>query len=145
MMKRLTVLSLAGALALAAAGCNNTPSISVPTPISVSEVFPITDADGNADPIEPGTNAFTWHFNIATSGLITATLTRLDPVQTVGLSLGTWSEVQQICQPVLINDAATLNTAINGQASSLGAFCVRIYDSGHMTDPANYVIRVDHP
>jgi hypothetical protein len=127
-------------------GCDN-PSIGLPptTPGGVSEVFPIADADGNTQPITPGEAAFTWHFNIASSGLIKATITRLEPVQTVGLSLGTWSDAQQICQPVLINDQATLNVEINGQASSLGAFCVRIYDSGRMTEPASYVIRVDHP
>lgn len=144
-MKRLTALSLAGGLALMALGCDSS-GVQLPTnPDNVSEVFPIADADGNTQPIVPGTAAATWHFNIARSGIITATITRLDPTETVGLSLGTWSDTQQLCQPVLINDTATLNTVINGTASTLGAFCVRIYDSGQMTEPASYVIRVDHP
>jgi hypothetical protein len=144
-MHRLTASIFAVTLALGAAACDD-PVPTTPGGDILSEVFPIADANGVTLPITPGGGA-TWHFTLATSGQITATITRLEPDATVivGFSLGVWNDASQVCQPVLIRDTAVINTAITGQASFAGTFCVRIYDAGRLVDPVNYVIRVDHP
>jgi hypothetical protein len=144
-MHRLTASIVAVTLALTAVACDD-PVATTPDPVLVSEVFPIANAEGVSPPLVVG-GAATWHFTLATSGTITATITRLEPdaTVTVGFALGTWNDASQVCQPVLIRDNAVINTAINGAASFAGTFCVRIYDVGTLTDAVNYVIRVDHP
>ena len=77
---------------------------------------------------------------------MSAKLTALGPDGTVlvGLSLGTWNSQTGVCQIILRNDAAVLNTTITGAAQQTGNFCVSIYDVGKLTGLTTYSIDVTH-
>jgi hypothetical protein len=94
--------------------------------------------------------AATHPFATQASGTVTATLTALSAPEgtRVGLALGTFSN--SACQLVITRDDAIAPTTITGSVSagSVGAvdnLCVRIYDVGGLTGPADYEIQVSHP
>src|SRR5688572_13442157 len=99
---------------------------------------PTTPTDPPVEIAEPFTGtltingAFTHAFIVQRAGQATATLTSLSPdsAAVISLSLGTWNG--QVCQILLANDAATLNTTVVGTASA-GNFCVRLLDVGRLT------------
>jgi hypothetical protein len=66
-----------------------------------------------------------------------------DSAIVMGLSLGTWNGAA--CQIVLANDNATQGTVVTALASSLGSFCVRVYDVGRLVEPTSYELQVVHP
>jgi hypothetical protein len=90
---------------------------------------------------------------------VKATLTAVgpDPAQTVGFSLGTYNATTGVCTVVYDNPAALQSTAVlNAIASTLGFYCIRVYDNGNvktLTDagtvtddnPFTYAITVVHP
>lgn len=87
--------------------------------------------------------ARTHSFDVARAGNITARFNSLSGDGTVvGLSLGTWNG--QACQLIVTNDKATIATSVIGTASSLGAFCVRVYDVGELTTAVDYEVVVTH-
>ena len=87
--------------------------------------------------------------NVVTSatGVVNVTLTSLgeNPPAKVGLSLGTLGSLAA-CSAVITNDNAIVTSAITGTVSSLaGSLCVRIYDTGALTESVDYTITVTHP
>jgi len=125
-------------LAPLVAGCgddNSTDGPTAPTPVSVTEVF-AGDLNPNGGRTHP--------FVVQQAGGVSAKLTALSPddTLTVGLSLGTWNG--QVCQIILANDAALLNTTVTGAAQQTGQFCVRIYDNGKLTASTDYQVDVTH-
>jgi hypothetical protein len=88
--------------------------------------------------------ARTHRFDTGGSGRIDATLTTLAPdsAARIGLSIGTWNG--SACQIVIANDNATQGTLVPGNAGSAGAFCVRLYDVGQLSGPADYTVTVVH-
>jgi hypothetical protein len=88
-------------------------------------------------------------------GPVTATLTAVGPdaTQTVGFSLGTYNATLNVCTAVLDNPAALQAFALNATVSTIGTYCVRIYDNGNVatavtagtTDSFSYTITVVHP
>jgi hypothetical protein len=129
-------------LAPLAAGCGgddstNTPT--APTPVAVTQQF----SNGDDPPLNPN-GGRTHPFAVQQAGTVSAKLTALSPDETVtvGLSLGTWNG--QVCQVILANDAAVLNTTVTGTAQQTGNFCVRVYDVGKLTASTNYTIDVTH-
>ena len=130
--------ALAALLALATA-CGSTTTIVAPTPITVSETF-----SGTLIPASAG--VFT--FNTLTGGSVTSTLTALGPdsTKTVGFSLGTYNGA--VCTVILDNSAATQAFSFTATTSSIGTYCVRIYDNGSTTAdnlPYTFTITVAHP
>src|SRR5450756_640694 len=69
-----------------------------------------------------------------TGGPLTATLTAVGPdsTQTVGFSLGTLNATLNVCTAVLDNPAALQAFALNATVSTIGTYCVRIYDNGNV-------------
>ena len=129
-------LSVLLALGSAACGDNNpttTPDTS--PPVSVTESFSdtLTVNGGRTTP-----------FTVSRAGTVTAKITALSPDDsiTIGLSLGTWNGA--VCQIILANDAAVLNTTITGTAQGTGQFCARVYDVGKLTAATDYTIEVTH-
>jgi hypothetical protein len=135
-----SVLVLAS-LSVAACSNNNTPTTpttpTVPTAPTVTETF-----SGSLT-----TNgAASYAFIVAAAGIVTVTVTTVDPAAspTFGLALGTWNG--QGCQIVIANDAALVNTTVTGTVSAATSLCARVYDaSGTVTDPLSYTISVVHP
>jgi hypothetical protein len=123
--------------ALLAAGCgeDDPPTgPSAPPPVALTETFSGTLTVNGA---------VTNPFSVTTVGELSARLASLSVEgAVVGLSLGTWNG--QVCQLILTNDNATMNTTVPGSASTIGAFCVRIYDVGKLTGPVDFEITVTH-
>jgi hypothetical protein len=137
-MLRFTPLLAVLLLAPLAAGCggDDTPTTpTAPTPVAVTEQF-----TGDLNPNSGRTHPFI----VQQAGAVIARLSALTPddTLTVGLSLGTWNG--QVCQILLANDAALLNTSVTGNAQQTGQFCVRIYDVGKLTGSTDYSIDITH-
>ena len=125
-------------LAPLAAACGSddvTDLPTLPTPVAVTEQF-----TGDLNPNGGRTHPFV----VQQAGAVSARLTALAPddTLTVGLSIGTWNG--QVCQIILRNDAALLNTNVIGTAQQTGQFCVSIYDVGKLTSSTDYQIDVTH-
>ena len=128
------------ALSLIATGCGNgntdTATTPAPTPTTVTETFSgILTLNGAA----------TYPFTVTGVGGVTAQLTLLAPdgIKPVGLSMGTWNG--SVCQIVLANDVSIQGSVVVGTTSTVGDFCVRIYDAnGTVVQPETYTIEVTH-
>ena len=126
---------------LALAGCSDTKTGIGPTPTPITEAF-----TGTVNPAGGATHPFT----TLTGGAIKAVLTAVGPDSTknVGFSLGTFNATLNTCAAVFDNPAATQAFEFNATASTIGQYCVRIYDNGGITTdnvPYTYTITVTHP
>jgi hypothetical protein len=62
----------------------------------------------------------------------------------VGFSMGTLAGTT--CTTVLFNDSAVATSVLSGTVSTLGgSLCVRIYDTGALTQTIPYTLTVTHP
>jgi hypothetical protein len=119
-----------------AAGCSDNESTGpqAPPPVQLSETFSGTLT---------GNGASSNNLDVTRAGDITAEITALTPDDAiVGLALGTWNGLG--CQLVITNEAAKQAAVITGTASAPGTFCVRLSDSGQLTGPIDYEVKVDH-
>jgi hypothetical protein len=138
-MHRLSVRLLPLAVALlVASGCSgdDTPDTPLEPPPSLVETFTGTLSLNGA-----ASHSFT----ITAVGTITALLSELTPDTTavVGLALGTWSG--SVCQISLPNDNVVVGQGVQANSTSVGDFCVRIYDAkGTVPRPQTYVVLVEH-
>jgi len=141
MTRRFPLLALLFTVALAAACEDASPA---PTPAPTPSPTVTDDFTGTL-----GKNgAIAHNFTLVGTGPVTATLKSLDPDggQALGLYIGTWDG--SACAVFKANENVTVGTTIVVTANSTGPLCVRIYDSGKITDPAatfNYDIQVIHP
>jgi hypothetical protein len=127
--------------ALALAACGDTRVDPGPTPTPITETF-----TGTLNPAGGATHAF---FTL-TGGAVKATLTAVgpDPAKNVGFSLGTFNPTSNVCTAVFDNPAALQAFEFSTIASTIGSYCVRIYDNGNVTTdnvPYSYTITVVHP
>jgi hypothetical protein len=127
--------------AVALAGCGDTTTGPTPTPTQVTETF-----TGTVNPAAGSTHSFV----TLLGGPIKATLTTVgpDPAKNVGFSLGTFNSTLNVCTAVLDNPAALQAFEFNATASTIGEYCVRIYDNGNITTdavPYTYTVTVVHP
>jgi hypothetical protein len=125
-------------LAPLAAACGDDNVTSGPSPqepVAVTEQF--------NESLNPN-GGRTYPFIVQQAGSVIARLSVLSPddTVTVGLSLGTWNG--QVCQIILANDAALLNTSITGTAQQTGQFCVRVYDIGKLTASTDFTVDITH-
>ena len=140
MLRRLACGILLSASA-ALAGCGDTTTGPAPTPTTVTETF-----TGTINPAAGSTHSFV----TLLGGPIKATLTTVgpDPAKNVGFSLGTFNSTLNVCTAVLDNPAALPAFEFNATASTIGEYCVRVYDNGNVTTDAvayTYTITVVHP
>ena len=140
MLRRIAGALLLGASA-ALAGCGDTTTGPAPTPTQVTETF-----TGSVNPAAGATHSFI----TLLGGPIKATLTAVgpDPNKNVGFSLGTFNSTLNVCTAVLDNPAALQAFEFNATASTIGEYCVRVYDNGNVTSdavPYSYTITVTHP
>ena len=138
-------LGLAAALAVAS-GCHTTTTTIAPSPASTTETF-----TGLLNP--NGANVVS--FVTLAGGNVVATLTSVGPdaTQTIGFALGTFNSASNVCTVVFDNTAALQAAVFTTQASTIGSYCVRVYDNGSVaTAVANgtataftYTVTVSHP
>ncbi len=141
MLRRIACGILLGAAAALTAACSDTTTGPTPTPTPITETF-----SGTVNPAGSATHSFI----TLTGGAIKATLTAVGPDATknVGFSLGTFNSTLNTCTTVFDNPAAVQAFVFNATASSIGSYCVRIYDNGNITTdnvPYTYTITVEHP
>ena len=141
MLRRIACGVLLAATAALASACGDEITATAPTVTTITETF-----TGSVSPAAGSTHAFT----MLTGGAIKATLTAVGPdsSKNVGFSLGTYNLTLNTCSAVLDNPAAVQAFEFNATASSIGAYCVRIYDNGNITTDNvayTYTITVAHP
>jgi hypothetical protein len=141
MLRRIACGILLSAAAALAGGCGDTSTGPAPTPVPVTETF-----TGTVNPASGATHAFV----TLLGGAITATLTAVGPdaSKNVGFSLGTFNSTLNVCTAVLDNPAALQAFEFKATVSTLGEYCVRVYDNGNVTTdavPYTYTITVVHP
>lgn len=131
---------LIGALAVTVSACSGLIDElpTTPDPVITTETFTGTvTVNGSAThPVFTGA-----------TGSVVATLTSLGeaPPAKVGFSMGTLS-LTGVCNIVLKNDSAVVNSALTGTVSTLqGSLCVSVYDTGALTGPVDYTFTVSHP
>jgi uncharacterized membrane protein len=125
--------------ALAFAGCNNST-----TPTAPTEQVPIlTESFAGTLTVN---GAITHPFVVGTPSTVTVTLVTLSPDSEaqIGVSLGTWNTTTETCQAVISSDLATQGKVFYGTAQNSGAFCVRVYDVGRLSQQADYEVQVTH-
>lgn len=135
---------LASALLLPvlAAGCGQSilDQLTQPTPAAVI----VTDTF-TGTLTRNGASSHPFPVTSSAGGDVIATLKAVAPdsAAVVGLSLGTWNGTA--CQAVISNDRATVPVSLLGRATTTGTLCVRIYDTGTISDAQAYEIEVVHP
>ena len=133
---RLLIVSLAATVSACSGLIDELPT--TPDPVITTETFngTLTVNGGATHPV----------FASAT-GQVVATLTSLGetPPAKVGFSMGTLG-LTGVCNIVLRNDNAIVNSALTGTVSTLGgSLCVSVYDTGAMSAPVDYTFTVSHP
>jgi hypothetical protein len=131
---------LVAVTATACSGSSNTPTDPTPTPTEITE----PEFTGTLEVKGAATKSFT----VGNTGLITIILEGLAPpvegeaIPTVSLQLGTFNA--GTCQVSLFNDSASNGSTMLGLANVTGDFCVRIADSGKLTAPTPFTIKILH-
>ena len=135
-------LLLLGVLAMSGAACSD--DTTDPTPTNPTPSNPGTTV---TEPPFTGTlrmnGAATYPFTATAGGTITATLTTLSGSENIGLSIGTWTGAA--CQVVIANDNAAQAATISGTVTAAASLCVRVYDPGRLTAPADFNVTIVHP
>jgi len=138
---RALLLLLLVPLAIAASGCSSNDTVTTPTdtvPVLVTETFVG----------ELSTGGVNYHFLAAKVGNVTTTMTGIgvDPTITVGMSIGVYSASAVSCTAVLDNPVATIGSQLKGTATAANSLCVKVYDTGTITDPnkLSYELTVVH-
>ncbi len=131
----LTTMLLAAGFGAACGDDTPTNPTPTPDPIAVSESF--------SDVLNPN-GGRTHPFVVERAGAVTAVINGLAPdsATVVGLSLGTWNGAA--CQVILANDNAQAGQTLTGSATGIGGFCVRVYDTGRLTQTVEYTVTVTH-
>ena len=137
-MRKLTGGVLLAIATLMVGACNDEPTPTEPTPppTTVTENFTGTLAQN-------GTT--TYQFSAGSAGVVSATLTELQPDETllIGVALGTWNGTQ--CTLVVTNERAAKSSIVSGNATAAVNLCLRVYDVGNVVTPATYTVQLVHP
>ena len=126
------------ASALIAGGCSDDPDpIAPPTQVPIiTEEF-----SGTLNPFSARTHAFT----IQNAGIVSVTISGLDPDTTVvGLLVGTLNGV--VCQTAVATELAVNLGTLSALGAAAGTLCARIYDSSESGLPAAvpYKLTITH-
>jgi len=145
MLRRMACGTLLCAMAALTGACSDSKTGPTPTPTPVTETF-----EGTLNPV----SATVHPFITLTGGPVKVSLTTLGPdaTKTVGFSLGTFNTTLNICQVVFDHPAALQGFEFSANASTIGAYCVRLYDNGAVaaavadgSTPFTYTVTAVHP
>jgi hypothetical protein len=88
------------------------------------------------------------HFTVHQAGNLDATLTDIQPLNTItlGLGLGVWDNTAQTCTVQLSSAAAKLNLTLSASVGVAGELCVGVSDVGNITADGvvTYTVTVTH-
>jgi hypothetical protein len=90
----------------------------------------------------PG-GTFNRTFGVAGGGEIKVVLTSVTPQATLGMALGVADDNVTDCYPTITTTGGTGATLIAN--SEKGAFCVKVFDPGGLTDRVLFNVQVTHP
>ena len=128
-------------MALSAVACTKTDSGSTPvnpTPPQITEPDWTGTLTVNGAVILP--------FTATDVGTVTAIVEDLNPsadaTLSVGLDLGTWDGSG--CTLKKSNVNAGIGSGVVAFANGPGALCGRISDTGHLTEPVTFVVKITH-
>jgi hypothetical protein len=126
-------------MALTAGACSKDPGTTVtPTPPEIAEPVWTGTLTVNGAAILP--------FTATDVGTVTAILNGLDPnnnaTLNVGLDLGTWSGSS--CTSKISNVTVGIGGGVVAFANGSGQLCARIYDSGYLTEPVTFTVKITH-
>ena len=139
-MYRRLLCAAAVSAAIVGAGCADevNPTPIDPTPTEITEP-PFTGRLA----INGGV---TTSFQSIQAGTVTAIVDSLEPLPVVGdgigVSLGVWNGTS--CQQITFNDNASVGSGVAALANGAGNLCARIYDSGKLTQPTDFVVTIKH-
>jgi hypothetical protein len=141
MLRRIACGTLLCTIAALAGACSDSATPTTPTPTPITETF-----SGTVNPASAAVHSFI----TLIGGPVKATLTSVGPDATknIGFSLGTFNSTLNTCTVVLDNPAALQAFEFNASASTIGSYCVRLYDNGNVTTdgvPYTYTVTVVHP
>jgi hypothetical protein len=143
-------------------GCGSSSSSSsttTPSPVTYTETYSGSLAQGGStfftDPntgatyvVDYGTSDAPHHFTVHQAGNLDATLTDIQPVNsvTLGLGLGIWDSTAQSCSLQLTSSAAKLNLTLAASVSVAGELCVGVYDVQNLSSAINvtYTVTINH-
>lgn len=79
-------------------------------------------------------------------GTVTAILSGLEPnneaTLAIGLDLGTWNGLS--CAVKISNVNVGLGSGVVGFANGAGELCARVFDSGQLTGPVTFTVKITH-
>jgi len=141
-MRRLTQVTIAASLAVAAGACGGSSSSNVVSPSTT-----VTTVTFNGV-VQPGGFAINT-FTVNAPGQITVTMTAAGPPATITMGLGLGNpDANGNC--IFLSggtaqaQASTSTPQLSGNLTSSGAYCVEIADVGNAAGPINYSIAVSH-
>jgi hypothetical protein len=143
------VMGLTGLAVLAASvacGSSSSSSTTTPSAVTYTETFSGSLTQGGVDYGPPDSPH---HFTVHQAGNIDATLTDIQPLNTItlGLGLGIWDSTAQTCTlaTAASSSAARLNLTLAASVNVAGELCVGVYDVGNISsDTVTYTVVVNH-
>jgi hypothetical protein len=127
----LMALALAGAVS-SCGGDTATPT----TPTNVIDTFNGTlSAQGSVQ----------FPFTVATPGVVSATLTSLNPQATITMGFGFGQPSAGVCNLITgaFSESAKVGQPISGTIGA-GSYCVALYDIGNVVGTDDFVITISH-
>jgi hypothetical protein len=143
------LLVLLGSVACGSSSSSSSSTTS-PSTTTYSETFSGTVIQGTtAATPDIGPSDSLHHFTVHQPGNIDATLTDIQPLNTItlGLGLGIWDATGLTCTLAsqVTSPSARLNLTIAASVSSPGELCVGVFDVGNIGDnPITYTVLVNH-
>ncbi len=139
MRRSVVPMLLAATILTTSAACGSTSSSSTP----ITPGNPVTETFAGSINVN---GAATYPFTIATPGNVTANLAAVGPDATtlIGISIGTWSGTTCSVGSGLFQDKAPQGATIVATVSAPGTLCLRVYDSGTLTDVTTYSVNITH-
>ena len=127
----------------ASVACGGSSSTTAPTATSLHRHVQRQLTQGGTD-FGPADSPH--HFTAHQAGNIDATLTDIQPLNTItlGLGLGVWDATAQTCT-LQVSSAKALNLTLAANTGAAGELCVGVFDVGNITsDVITYTVTVNH-
>ena len=109
------------------------PNLILPTERTIVESFEGTLTVNGAQ---------THPFSVNSGGILVSLADVTPDGSVIGLSLGTWDETT--CHAVASNDEAVEGIRILRTATAAGNLCIRVYDTGQLTETITYRVVLEH-
>jgi len=137
-------LILLAAVALSTWTCSTTSTTPTTTTNTAATTLAPTTTEVFSSPLTPN-GAVTFPFNTSTSGLITVTLTAINPDNTLSLGMAIGILSGTTCELKVTNDTAPQGTVVSAVAGAASSFCARVSDAaGVVAAPISVSVTIVH-